>query len=949
MNIHTALQKLGVVAALALFPLSARAAAAAPEARPNILWITSEDNSARFIRHFDPSGAPMPNLERLAREGLTFDRAFSNAPVCSPARSAIISGSYGPRVGAQWHRHAVPAPMPEGLRMFPWYLRQAGYYTTNNVKTDYNLVDTETWDESSNKASWRGRRPGQPFFHVQNHTTTHESGLHLSAEELAAVELETDPATVRMFPFHPDTPEFRRTYALYHDRHRQLDRQIGELLERLREDGLEDDTIVFYYGDNGGAVPGTKGYARDVSLHVPLVVWFPPKWRHLAPATPGSRIQGFVSFVDLAPTVLNLAGLSVPDAMDGRAFLGQGVSLAEVESRDEAFGYADRFDERYDLVRTLRKGRFLYKRNFLPYIPESLQNNYRYKMPAFRQWRELHRAGKLTPAQRAFFEPRAPEGLYDVEADPFELNNLAADPAHAPVLADMRQRLRARMLELPDLGLLPESIFVRDASGDPVAYGRAHVADLGRALDAVDLSLRPFEAVEHALRTALTSDSALERFWALAACSALGDRAAPLLDLVRTLQSDDPDRLVRVRAAEFAMLVAGDDPSPTLVTALQSATDPVEAAIILNTVAWLKERDPSRTVDIDATWFPMAWRRHAVLAPRLEYLDALKVRPANPGATPAVVDVLTKLRGLGWDAGVLAGQRVGNGDDAVARYAEHVEALERQTGAAPAFVEVGYAVATTGDIRWEENNRVLLRHWRRGGLVGVHIPLANPITGGDRRDKSIRPDLVALTRPGGDGHQRFMRDLDAIADGLTELRDAGVVVLFRPFHEANGGWFWWGRRDPEQFRELWRFVFRHFTETRKLDNLVWVYAPSTVAGAMSLYPGDAWVDVLGYSIYRDRFERVDLSDLDAMLATGKPVGATEIGMKSREDETVGAGYNRAMIEDLRRAFPEAAFFLRWQAGFAIGNLPEPETVMRHRDVRTLEWLRRRADWRQESP
>lgn len=574
----------------------------------------------------------MPNLERLAADGLIFERTFCLAPVCSPARSAIISGTYGPRVGAQWHRRAALAPMPAGLRMFPWYLRQAGYYTTNNVKTDYNLRDEGLWDESSSTATWRGRRSGQPFFHVQNHTTTHESSLHLSIQELAAVGLETDPDRVRIFPFHPDTPEFRRTYALYHDRHRLLDRQIGELLEKLEADGLRENTIVFYFGDNGGAVPGTKGYLRNASLQVPLVVWFPPRWRHLALAAPGSRLRGFVSFVDLAPSVLRLAGLAVPEAMDGRAFLGAGVDPAELAARDEAFGYADRFDERFDLVRSLRKGRFQYTRNYLPHYPESSQNNYRYKMVAFQQWRDLYRRGRLTPAQGAFFAPRPSEALYDLETDPFELHNLAADPAYAKVLQNLRQRLRERLKGMPDLGFLPESAFLEVGLADPVGYGRTHADELAKLVDVADLSLRPFSEVRARLEAVLRGGSVWERYWALVACAAFGREAASLAPQAQNLARTDPERLVRVRAAEFLVLASGADPVPVITAALRATRDPVEAALMLNSVVWLQDRDPRIDFGVDASWFPADWTKHAMVGPRLEFLASERSASSTPQA-----------------------------------------------------------------------------------------------------------------------------------------------------------------------------------------------------------------------------------------------------------------------------------------------------------------------------
>src|SRR5690606_8963406 len=246
--------------------------------------------------------------------------------------------------------------LPGELKMFPHYLRKVGYYTTNNSKEDYNFFKTPAaWDESSRKASYRNRADGQPFFHVQNFTTTHESRLHFTAEQMATEKTITNPDDVTVFPYHPDTPTFRYTYARQLDQHRKVDEEIGKFLDQLEQDGLLEETIVFYYGDHGGVLPRSKGYVYESGLQVPMVVRFPAKWQHLAPAPPGSRVDGFVSFVDLAPTVLHLAGVEQPQARDGRVlmhgrpFLGEGITLDKLNARNTVFGYADRFDEKYDL------------------------------------------------------------------------------------------------------------------------------------------------------------------------------------------------------------------------------------------------------------------------------------------------------------------------------------------------------------------------------------------------------------------------------------------------------------------------------------------------------------------------------------------------------------------------------------------------------------------------
>jgi Arylsulfatase A and related enzymes len=589
--------------------------------RPNILWIVSEDNSPDYLRLYADGGAAMPNVERLATEGLVFTRAFANSPVCSTSRSTIITGSYAPRIGAMHHRRSKHATMPEGLRMFPWYLRQAGYYTSNNYKTDYNLRDTEMWDESSPRATWRNRRENQPFFHVQNFATTHESSLHFTAEEMATDTVDRSGIVVP--PYLPDTPVTRYTKARYLARHRLLDERIGKVLAQLEADGLADDTIVFYYGDHGGVMPRSKGYLYESGLRVPLVVYAPPKWRHLLPASPGSRVTGFVGLIDLAPTMLKLAGLEPPAAMDGKPFLGAGVSAEELARRDEHFSAADRFDEKYDLVRALRKGRFKYLRNYQPFNPDGLHNDYRFRQPAYAEWRELYRAGQLDDVQRAFFEPRAPELLFDLENDPHETRNLAGDPAYADVLNDLRARLAAWVKGMPDLGFYPENMLVREALENPVAFGRAHRAEIARLVDIADLSLRPLAEAKSELERALASAYPWERYWALIACSSHGSAAASLAPIVRRMSTDDPERLVGVRAAEFLALIGAGDPHPVLAEALRGAADPVEANLMLNTVVMLRDGAAGYAGKIQADWFPAEWLATAKnqFLLRLEYLD----------------------------------------------------------------------------------------------------------------------------------------------------------------------------------------------------------------------------------------------------------------------------------------------------------------------------------------
>ncbi|MCB1065916.1 MAG: sulfatase-like hydrolase/transferase [Verrucomicrobiae bacterium] len=568
--------------------------------RPNVLWIMSEDNSKHYLKLFDADGAPAPNIEALAKHGLTFDRAFSNAPVCSVARTTLITSCYAPRIGTQFHRKAKLAAMPEGLKMFPTYLKEAGYYTSNNSKEDYNAEKSEKiWDDSSNKAHWRNRpKSEQPFFHVQTYTMSHESSLHFPAELMTTEKTLTDPASVKLAPIHPDTPTFRYTLARYHDRMGVIDDAVGDLVAQLEKDGLLEDTFIFYFGDHGGVLPGSKGYAYERGLHVPLVVRVPEKWKHLVDAPKGTRVKGFVSFIDFGPTVLNLAGVKVPDQVDGRAFLGNGTSLSEVNARDQVFGHADRMDEKYEMVRTLRKGKYKYIRNYEAFYPDGLQNNYRYNMLAYEDWRTQFKAGKLNPVQSQFFEPKAPEALYDIDADPWETKNLATNPEFAETLADLRGRLQAQVKAMPDLSFYPENVLVEQAMQNPVAFGQAHAAEIATLADTADLALLPFAEATPKLVAALESENPWVRYWALTALCVFGDEAKAIAPGIRKSLADS-ERLNRVRAATFLAEVGEENPRPTFMEALKTSDSEVETQIIMNMLVYLRDHGPK--IDFQVT------------------------------------------------------------------------------------------------------------------------------------------------------------------------------------------------------------------------------------------------------------------------------------------------------------------------------------------------------------
>lgn len=436
--------------------------------QPNILWITSEDNGPH-LGCYGYEQARTPNLDALAERGIRFENAWSNAPVCAPARTTLITGCYASSLGAQHMRSRVL--LPEGYSLFPQLLRQAGYYCSNRSKTDYNLLGySQVWDQSNKQAHWRGRKPGQPFFAVFNFTTTHESSTRRRPHDVVQ-----DPATVQLPGWLPDLPEVREGWAQYYDQMAVMDGQVGKVLKQLEEDGLADDTIVFYFGDHGPGFPRAKRWPGNSGLRVPLIAYFPPKFQHLAPQgylgaggskdqaapTAGRRSGELVSFVDLAPTVLSLAGVEIPEYFQGRAFAGS----ARGEEPAFLYGFRDRMDERYDLCRSVRDQDYVYIRNYFPRLPHGQHLSYLFQTPATQAWWQAFEQGELSPEHRQYWLPRAKEELYDLGNDPAELQNLAADPEHQEVLQRMRAANREHMKRIKDLGLIPEADMHRMAAG----------------------------------------------------------------------------------------------------------------------------------------------------------------------------------------------------------------------------------------------------------------------------------------------------------------------------------------------------------------------------------------------------------------------------------------------------------------------------------------------------
>ena len=557
---------------LTLFILSAGFVTA--EERPNILWLSAEDISPHLGCYGDPN-AVTPHLDQLAQEGVRYTHAFTTAGVCAPCRSGIITGMYQTTLGT--HHMRCRAQLPKHIRPFTTYLRQAGYYCTNNSKTDYQFsAPKDTWDASSGKAHWRGRKPGQPFFAVFNFTGCHESGI-ASEGKYKSVTANLNPnqrqkaKQLPLPPYYPDTPIVREDWKRNYELITAMDVWAGKLIAQLKEDGVYDNTIIFFWSDHGVGLPRAKRWLYDSGTRVPLIVRVPGK----QPAVSGRM----VSSIDFGPTVLKLAGLSVPKHVQGRSFFHDA-------ERDFVYGARDRMDERYDIIRSVRGPHFRYIRNYEP-----LKTYYQYmntpeKGATMKEIRRVHAAGDMPESAALFMAPAKPtEELYDLKADPHEINNLAGRPEHAARLKRMREVHLQWVRDTGDLGLLPEAeIEIREkAVGERyrILQGQTELnTELGRV---AALASSGVYALPELLQVLRHPDAAV-RYWGATGVGNIGKEAVNAKEpIINALEDSSPS--VRIAAAR-ALAKLGDPKRalPTLQAELKSEHQwgRLAAAIVLD-------------------------------------------------------------------------------------------------------------------------------------------------------------------------------------------------------------------------------------------------------------------------------------------------------------------------------------------------------------------------------
>ncbi len=517
--------------------------------RPNILILIAEDISPE-LGCYGNDYATTPNIDKMAEGGMVYDFALTTAPICAPSRSALASGLYATSLGTQHLRSEIP--FPEKLKTLPELLRENGYFTSNRDKTDYNFDPEGMWEHwSSEYTPWRNRATGQPFYSFMNIGPSHEGSVNNLQNyerfvENLPKELFHDPAQVPMPPYYPDSPKTREIWANYYDILTVLDHNVGMVLDSLRNDGLMEETIVFFIADHGFGMPRYKRWLYKTGMHVPMVVHVPEKYKHLVPGySKGGNITQMVSFIDLPATVLNLAGAEIPGYFEGRPIMGEN---AEPE-REYAFGARDRADDMFEMSRSVTDGRYFYVRNFMPHLPY-IQPGFIFsdEKEAFRELRRLHLAGYTNAEQEKLWNKKPVEELYDWQSDPQELNNLANDPAFVEVKNKLKSKLHDWMVETCDLGLLPEAEYmIRSKGSSPYEYARESgdydVEKILEAAELVSISGEP-ELLEK-----LNDNDSGVRYWAVVGLMQLEQLSSKAKEALTGLL-EDPSPSVQIAAAE---------------------------------------------------------------------------------------------------------------------------------------------------------------------------------------------------------------------------------------------------------------------------------------------------------------------------------------------------------------------------------------------------------------
>ena len=526
---------------------------------PNIIWINAEDIGPAFGCYGDEY-ATTPNINKIAKSSILYRHAYATAPICAPSRSCLISGVYATSLGTQHLR--MEAAKPNFIETFPEYLRDsANYFTTNNGKTDFNFSPEGVWDYwKGDVAPWRNRPAERPFFSMFTIGATHEGrGNSIERHQEATAQLPEnmlhDPANAPVPPYYPETQETRELWARYYDLITEFDRQVGEILDSLNADGLTENTIVFVFADHGFGLPRYKRWLYKTGLHVPLLVHIPEKYQHLAPQAMGTETERLVSFVDFAPTTLNLAEVSIPEHMQGQTFLGESVA----EPRAYVYGARSRADDMYEMSRAVLNDQYIYIRHYMPYLPYIqpglISGDQKESYRLLRQYRE---AGTLSEESMEMWQRKPAEELYDLQQDPQELNNLADADEYQDIKQDLHNQLNEWMVEKKDIGLLYETeMLLRAENSSPYEVARSSSFDVKKVLNAAEMVGM---ADPQKLVTALESPDSGVRFWAMVGLRDLGEKAGAYQSQIKATLEDE-SAAVQLMAAETLCLLGDCEPA----------------------------------------------------------------------------------------------------------------------------------------------------------------------------------------------------------------------------------------------------------------------------------------------------------------------------------------------------------------------------------------------------
>lgn len=525
--------------------------AANQEDRPNILWLTTEDASSFLFSCYGNTDIKTPAIDKLASDGVRFSHAISSAPHCSPARSSLIAGCLATTYGMDFHSERVLTP--DDL-FFPVYFRKAGYYCTNNRKNDFNTTSKtigQLWDERGDYATYAspGRKPGQPFFSMFNFGPTHMSRFCSVTLEGRPdlTSLGIDPSKLSLPSYVPDLPATRSDYALMLMRALECDAWVRAFVEDLGKKGLEDNTIIFFFGDNGGCLPRGKGFPHETGLRVPLVMYVPPKWQSKLRVRAGVVDDRMIGFEDLAPTALSLAGIQIPKHMQGKAFYGSSVNA---QAGKLQFGFRTNQADHFAPCRTVCDGRYKYIRNYVPHKPFMLRNFFQWGMPANLAWDELMFTGNCRNADwRQPYGPQTSEMLFDLNEDPWELNNLASKPEYEAKLLEFRKALSQHIRQSGDLGFFPRAM--RDKEGGLFQWVQNTRFPLAEMHDAVESASSPGPDDQQAFIKMLTSSHPELKYWGAIGFCTLASRGKIVNcpdELLKAL--DDANSDVAVAAAD---------------------------------------------------------------------------------------------------------------------------------------------------------------------------------------------------------------------------------------------------------------------------------------------------------------------------------------------------------------------------------------------------------------